>query len=108
VTRDCPHWDEVAKLFKGNSQPAVLTHPFPQHQSLVAQNIAPPIGSNTNQSPKEGASSRAHIYMFNGIDLTAHTTTYDTPPGKTDKEKVTTRTTLDPLSTSVNPLSGTL
>jgi hypothetical protein len=29
-TRDCPHRDEVAKLFKGNSQPVVLTQPFPQ------------------------------------------------------------------------------
>jgi hypothetical protein len=28
-TRDCPHWDEVAKFFKGNSQPIVLPHPFP-------------------------------------------------------------------------------
>jgi hypothetical protein len=28
-TRDCPHRDEVAKLFKGNSQPVVLTQPFP-------------------------------------------------------------------------------
>jgi hypothetical protein len=29
-TRDCPHHDEVAKIFKGNSQPVVLTQPFPQ------------------------------------------------------------------------------
>jgi hypothetical protein len=29
-TRDCPHRDEVAKNFKGNSQPVVLTRPFPQ------------------------------------------------------------------------------
>jgi hypothetical protein len=28
-TRDFPHHDEVAKLFKGNSQPAMLTHHFP-------------------------------------------------------------------------------
>jgi hypothetical protein len=28
-TRDFPHRDEVARLFKGNSQPTVLTQPFP-------------------------------------------------------------------------------
>jgi hypothetical protein len=28
-TQDCPHRDEVAKHFKGNSQPALLTQPFP-------------------------------------------------------------------------------
>jgi hypothetical protein len=28
-TRECPHHDEVAKIFKGDSQPTVLTHPFP-------------------------------------------------------------------------------
>jgi hypothetical protein len=36
-TQDYPHRDEVAKIFKGNSQPVVLTQPFPQQQSLVAQ-----------------------------------------------------------------------
>jgi hypothetical protein len=29
-TRDCPHRNEVAKLFKGNSQLVVLTQSFPQ------------------------------------------------------------------------------
>ena len=29
-TRDFPHHNEVAKIFQGNSQPAVLTQPFPQ------------------------------------------------------------------------------
>jgi hypothetical protein len=29
-TRDCPHRNEVAKIFQGNSQPVVLTQPFPQ------------------------------------------------------------------------------
>jgi hypothetical protein len=29
-TRDCPHRDEVAKCFKGNSQPVVLKKYFPQ------------------------------------------------------------------------------
>jgi hypothetical protein len=89
-TRDCPHRDKVAKLFKGNSQPVVLTHPFPQQQSLVAQNPAPPTGSNPSHPPNEEASSSAHIYMFNGVYLTTHTMTYDTPPGKPGKENVTT------------------
>jgi hypothetical protein len=82
-TRDCPHRDEVAKLFKGNSQPAVLTQPFPQQQSMVAQTPTP--GGSSSQSHDE-ASTSAHIYMFNGIDLTTHTMTYDTPvkPDKTE------------------------
>jgi hypothetical protein len=77
-TRYFPHRDEVAKLFKGNSQPAVLTQPFPQQQSLVAQAPAPPTGGNPNHPPSEEASSSAHIYMFNGIYLTTRTMTYDT------------------------------
>jgi hypothetical protein len=85
-----------------------LTHPFPQQQSLVAQNPAPPTGGNPNHPPNEEASSSAHIYMFNGIDLTTRTMTYDTPPGKPDKEKVTTGTTPDPPSTTVTPPSGPL
>jgi hypothetical protein len=28
-TQDCPHREEVAKIFKGNYQPVVLTHHFP-------------------------------------------------------------------------------
>jgi hypothetical protein len=28
-SRDCPHHDEVANIFKGNSPPTVLTQPFP-------------------------------------------------------------------------------
>jgi hypothetical protein len=28
-TRYCPHHNEVAKIFQGNSQPVVLTQPFP-------------------------------------------------------------------------------
>jgi hypothetical protein len=107
-TRDCPHRDEVAKLFKGNSQAVVLTHPFPQQQSLVAQNPTPSIGGNPNHPPSKEASSSAHIYMFNGIDLTTHTTMYNTPPGKPDKEKVTTATTPDPSSTTINPPSRPL
>jgi hypothetical protein len=28
-TRDCPHHNEVAKIFQGNSQPTMLTQHFP-------------------------------------------------------------------------------
>jgi hypothetical protein len=45
--------------------------------------------------------------MFNGIDLTTHTTTYDTP-AKPEKEKVTNGTTSNPPPPSVNPQSGSL
>jgi hypothetical protein len=92
-TRDCPHRDEVAKLFKGNSQPAVLTQPFPQQQSMVAQ--TPPTGGSSSHPPNDEASTSAHIYMFNGIDLTTRTMTYDTP-AKPDKEKVTNGSLPDP------------
>jgi hypothetical protein len=85
-----------------------LTHPFPQQQSLVAQNPTPPTGSNPSHPPNEEASSSAHIYMFNGVDLTTHTMTYDTPPGKPGKENVTIGTAPDPPSTSVTPPSGPL
>jgi hypothetical protein len=85
-----------------------LTHPFPQQQYLVAQAPAPPTGGNPNHPPNEEASLSAHIYMFNGIDLTTRTTTYDTPPGKPDKEKVTTSTTPDPPPNTVTPPSKPL
>jgi hypothetical protein len=48
-TRECPHHDEVTQLFKGNSQPAVLTHPFPQQQSMVSQTPSPG-GSSSHPS----------------------------------------------------------
>jgi hypothetical protein len=31
-TKDCPHKDEVTWFLKGNSQPVVLTNPFPPQQ----------------------------------------------------------------------------
>jgi hypothetical protein len=92
-TRDCPHRDEVAKLFKGNSQPAVLTQPFPQQQSLVAQTPTP--GGSSNQ-PHDEASTSAHIYMFNGVNLTTRSATYDTPV-KPDKSKTANGSSPDPL-----------
>jgi hypothetical protein len=89
-TRDCPHRDEVTKFLKGNSQPVVLTNPFPpQQQTMVAQNPAPPQGGNTGHPPSGDASSSSHVYMFNGtVDLMTRTNTYDTPPGKTNNESV--------------------
>jgi hypothetical protein len=45
---------------------------------MVAQALAPLIGGNPNHPPSEEASSSVHIYMFNGIDLTTRTMTYDT------------------------------
>jgi hypothetical protein len=107
-TRVCPHREEVAKLFNRNSQSAALTHPFPHQQSLDAQNPAPPQGWNQGNPPSKDASSSAHIYMFNGVDLNTLTTTYDTPPGKPDKDNVTNGTAMDPPSTLVTPLSGPL
>jgi hypothetical protein len=41
-TQDYPRCDEIAKIFKGNSQPTLLTQPFPQQQSMVSQALAPP------------------------------------------------------------------
>jgi hypothetical protein len=99
----------VAKIFKGNSQPAVLTQPFPQQQSLVSQTPTP--GGSSNQSHDE-ASTSAHIYMFNGINLTTRTTTYDTSI-KPNKAKPTNGSLQDPLPSSIShpsasPPSGPL
>jgi hypothetical protein len=74
---------------------------------MVAQAPTPLASGNPNHPPSEEASSSAHIYMFNGIDLTTHTATYDTPT-KPNKEKVANDTTLDPPSTTVTPQSGPL
>jgi hypothetical protein len=46
--------------------------------------------------------------MFNGIYFTTRTTTYDTPPDKPNKEKVTNGTRTDPLSTVITPPSRPL
>jgi hypothetical protein len=91
----------VAKIFKGNSQPVVLTQPFPQQQSLVAQ--TPTSGGSSNQ-PHDEASTSAHIYMFNGVNLTTLSATYDTPV-KPDKPKIANGSPPDMLPSSVNPPS---
>jgi hypothetical protein len=101
----------VAKIFQGNSQPTVLTQPFPQQQSMVAETASP---RGCSSHPNDDASSSAHIYMFNGINLTTHSKTYDTPvnPDK-GKDINGTGTLPDPSSSSVilplvNPPSGPL
>jgi hypothetical protein len=108
-TRYCPLHNEVAKIFQGKSQPTVLTQPFPQKQSMVAQ--TPSLGDSSSH-PYDEASSSAHIYMFNGINLTTLSKTYDTL-GNPDKGKDTngTGTLPDPSPSSisipsVNPPSG--
>jgi hypothetical protein len=90
----------VAKNFEGKSQPIVLTHPFPQQQSMVAQTPSP---GGSSSDPHDEASSIAHIYMFNGINLTTRSKTYDTS-GNPDKGKDTNGTgnLQDPSSSSVS------
>jgi len=68
----------------------------------------------SSSHPHDEASTSAHIYMFNGINLTTLSKTYDTP-GNLDKGKDTnsTGTLLDPSPSfvsppSVNPPSGPL
>jgi hypothetical protein len=89
----------------------VLTQRFPQQQSMVNQTPSP---GGSSSHPHDEASTSAHIYMFNGINLTTHSKTYDTL-GNPDKGKVTNGT--DTLSgpslssvipPSVNPPSGAL
>jgi hypothetical protein len=70
-TRDCFLCNEVAKIFQEKSQPVVLTQPFPQQQSMVAQTPSPGGSSRDHDE----ASSSAHIYMFNGINLTTFSKT---------------------------------
>jgi hypothetical protein len=101
----------VAKIFQGKSQPTVLTQPFPQQQSMVAQTSSP--GGNSSD-PNDEASSSAHIYMFNGINLTTRSKTYNTP-GNHEKGKDTNGvdTLPNPSSSSISlpsvtPLSGPL
>jgi hypothetical protein len=87
----------VAKIFQGNSQPIVLTQPFPQQESMVTQTPSP---RGNSSHPNDEASSSAHIYMFNGINLTTLSKTYDTL-GNPDKGKVINGTgTLPDLSPS--------
>jgi hypothetical protein len=81
----------------------VLTQPFPQQQSMVSQTPSP---GGSSSHPHDEASTSAHIYMFNGINLTTHSKTYDTPV-KLDKGKLNngTDTLPDPSPSSVSPPS---
>jgi hypothetical protein len=79
----------------------MLTHPFPQQQSLVAQTPTPRGSSN---QPHDEASTSAHIYMFNGVNLTTRSMTYDMPV-KPDKPKTANVSSPDPLPSSINPPS---
>jgi hypothetical protein len=85
----------------------VLTQPFTQQQSMVSQVLAPLVGCSSNHPPSDEASTSAHIYMFNGIDLTTRTATYDTS-AKPDKENVTNGIPPNPSPASVSPPSGSL
>jgi hypothetical protein len=78
---------------------------------MIAQTPSP--GGSSSHHHDE-ASISAHIYMFNGINLTTRSNTYDTPSNP-NKGKVTngTGTLPDPSQSfisppSVNPLSGPL
>jgi hypothetical protein len=78
---------------------------------MVAQTPSP---GGSSSHPHDEASTSAHIYMFNGINLNTCSKTYDTP-GNPDKGKETngTNTLLDPSPSSIsppsiNPLSGPL
>jgi hypothetical protein len=98
-TQYCRHRDEVEKNFKGNSQPVVLTHPFPWKQYMLSQTPSPRV--NSSHPPNDEASTSAHIYMFSGIDLTTLSTT-DNMPVKPDKEKVSNGSLSDPSPATVS------
>jgi hypothetical protein len=68
---------------------------------MVAQTPSP---RGSSSHPHDEASTSAHIYMFNGINLTTRSKTYDTP-GNLDKGKFTngTGTLPDPSPSSISP-----
>jgi hypothetical protein len=61
---------------------------------MVAQTSSP---GGSSSHPHDEASTSAHIYIFNGINLNTHSKTYDTPDNL-DKGKDTngTGSLLDP------------
>jgi hypothetical protein len=79
----------------------VLTHPFPQQQFMVAQTPSP---GGSSSHPHDEASKSAHIYIFNEINLTTLSKTYDTL-GNPDKGKVTNSisTLPDPWPSFISP-----
>jgi hypothetical protein len=68
---------------------------------MVAQTTSP---GGSSSHPHDEASTSAHIYMFNGINLNTFSKTYDTPgnPGKA-KYTNSTNTLSDPSPSSVSP-----
>jgi hypothetical protein len=67
---------------------------------MVSQ--TPSLGGSYSHPPHDEALTSAHIYMFNGIDLTTRSTTYDTL-AKLDKENFTNGTLSDPSPSSISP-----
>ena len=81
-TKDFPCKDEVTWFLKGNSQPAVLTDPFPPpQQQIIAQNHVPSQGGKIGDVD---ASTNAHVLMMANetISLWSREKTYDTNPDK--------------------------
>jgi hypothetical protein len=64
----------------------------------------PPRRGGSSNQPHDEASTSAHIYMFNGVNLTTRSATYDTPV-KPDKPKNANGSSPDPLPSAVNPPS---
>jgi hypothetical protein len=62
----------------------------------------PSLGGSSSHHSHDESSKSYHIYLFNGIDLTARSTTYDIPV-KPDKGKVTNGSLPDPSPSSVSP-----
>jgi hypothetical protein len=81
----------------------MFTQPFLEQQSMVSQT---PSHGGSSIHPDDEASTSAHIYMFNGINLTTLSKTYETSI-KPNKGKVTnnTDTLLDPSPSSISPPS---
>ena len=99
-TKDYPHKEKVMKFLKGNSQPTVLTDPFPpQQQQMVAQNHAPSQGGKPGHGD---ASTSAHVLMMSNetVVLTTRAKTYNTTPDKQVNESPPSQpsTTTPPLS----------
>ena len=80
----------------------MLTHPFPQQQYMVSQTPSP--GGSSSHTPHDEASTSAHIHLFNRIDLTTCSMTYDTPV-KQDKGKITNGSPQDSSPSSISPSS---
>ena len=77
-TKDYLDKDQVTKFLKGDSQPTVLTDPFPpQKQQLVTQNPAPSQGGEIGHADD---STSIHVLMMANetVTLMTQAKTYDT------------------------------